>query len=318
MARMRELRWNPLLREWVAVATERQDRPQMPADWCPFCPGSGRVPDNYDVHIYPNDFPAFHPQAEAPEPSPDALYRSAVSTGACDVVLYHPDHHARLEELPLEHIEKVVALWRRRFTELAADPRIRYVFIFENRGEVIGVTMPHPHGQIYAYPFLPPRIERELESARAHRAANGRCLWCDLLAAEIRDGRRLVAENASWVAGIPYFARWPYEVHLTARRHLGALPELTATEERDLAAILKRLLLKYDALFGFPLPLMMVLHQAPVNGEYPEWHFHFEFYPPHRSATKLKYLAGVESGAGVFLNDNSPEEKAAELRAAGE
>ncbi len=320
---MLELRWNPVLREWVAVATHRQDRPQMPAGWCPFCPGSGRVPDTYDVHLYPNDFPTFalDAPAHAPAPGPrppvpgSGLFEPAASVGVCEVVLYHPDHNTLLERLPVEHIGKLVALWKRRFLELARDPRLRYIFIFENRGEVIGVTMPHPHGQIYAFPFLPPRIERELESARAHRAETGRCLWCDLLEAERRDGRRLVAENGSFTAVVPYYARWPYEVHLYTRRHLGTLAEFSAAEEQDLAAILKRLLLKYDNLFGFPLPLMMVMHQAPVNGDYPEWHFHVEFYPPHRNREKLKYLAGCESGTGTFINDTAPEEKAAELRA---
>ncbi len=315
---MLELRWNPILREWTAVATDRQDRPQMPVEGCPFCPGSGRVPDSYETHLYANDFPTLRPDAGPPAPptGPPELYRSAPSVGACEVVLYHPDHTALLEGLPLSHIEKVVALWKRRFIELAADRRLQYIYIFENRGEVIGVTMPHPHGQIYAFPFIPPRIERELESARAHQGKTRRCLWCDLLAEERRDGRRIVAENDCFTAGIPYFARWPYEVHLASRRHIQTIAQFNADEERALAEILQRLLLQYDKLFGFPLPLMMVMHQAPVQGDFPEWHFHIEFYPPHRSATKLKYPAGCETGAGMFINDTSPEEKARELRQA--
>ena len=216
----------------------------------------------------------------------------------------------------VEHIRKVIALWKKRFVELRGDPRIRYVYIFENRGEVIGVTMPHPHGQIYSFPYVPPRVERELESVRQHHAETGRCLFCDILAEERRDGRRIVEENEHFTAFVPFFARWPYEVHVLARAHLETIDQLSDPQEQSLAELLKHLLLRYDHLFGFPLPLMMVIHQSPVNGNSDEkLHFHFEFYPPHRSAKKLKYLAGVEQGAGTFLNDTSAEEKAAELRA---
>lgn len=326
---MQELRWNPVLREWVGSATHRQDRPQLPRDWCPFCPGSGRVPDAYDVHLYPNDFPAFALDAEEPSPADGGLYAKRSAVGACDVVLYHPDHNTVLERLPAAHIRKVIGLWKRRFTQMRGDPRIRYVFIFENRGEVIGVTMPHPHGQIYSFPYVPPRVERELESARLHREATGRCLFCDILAAErgsalaaggtrpCSGGPGMIDENERFTAFIPFFARWPYEVHIYSRRHLRTIEEFAEAEEDCLAVMLKRVLLRYDHLFNFPMPFMMVLHQSPVNGASDEdLHFHIEFYPPHRSATKLKYLAGVESGAGTFLNDTAAEEKAAELRAA--
>jgi len=349
---MQELRWNPVLREWVGSATHRQDQPQLPRNWCPFCPGSGRVPDTYDVHLYANDFPAFALDAEEPA-AEGGLYAKRSAVGACDVVLYHPDHNTVLERLPAEHIRKVIGLWKRRFAEMRGDPRIRYVFIFENRGEVIGVTMPHPHGQIYSFPYIPPRLERELESARLHREATGRCLFCDILAEERGEAsaaegtrlgsgaplargtrlgsgaplargtrlgsgaRRIVEENERFTAFIPFFARWPYEVHIYSRRHLRTIEEFSAAEEDCLAVMLKRVLLRYDHLFNFAMPFIMVLHQSPVNGSSGEdLHFHIEFYPPYRSATKLKYLAGVESGAGTFLNDTAAEEKAAELRAA--
>jgi UDPglucose--hexose-1-phosphate uridylyltransferase len=153
-----ELRWNPLLREWVAVASARQDRPQMPKDWCPFDPGSGRVPDHYDVHLYPNDFPAFSLDSEPFDPQP-GLFKTTGARGACDVVLYHPDHNLPPSRMSVDHWKLVVALWTRRYAELAARPDIRYVLIFENTGVAIGVTMPHPHGQIYAFPYIPPRVE---------------------------------------------------------------------------------------------------------------------------------------------------------------
>ena len=311
---MTELRWNPTVREWVSTASHRQHRPQMPTDWCPFCPGSGRVPDHYDVHIYPNDFSAFSIPPPEPAIAGDDFYRVAKPLGKCDVVLYHPDHNTSLPQLPVNHVVKLVKLWRQRFTELKAMPGIRYVLIFENKGAVIGVTMPHPHGQIYAFPFIPPRVEKEIAAARAHSRKHGRCVFCDVLKKERRDGRRIVAENDSFTAFVPFYARWPYEVHIFSRRHLGALDEFRPAEERALAEILKWVTLKYDNLFGFSFPYMMLLHQAPARGKYPYFHFHIEFYPPHRTKEKLKYLASVETGGGSFLNDSLAEEKAAELR----
>lgn len=287
----------------------------MPSDWCPFCPGSGRVPDGYDVYIYPNDFPALSVPAPKPAIVGDKLYRVGRSHGRCDVVLYHPDHSTSLPELSLDHLTRLVRLWRQRFVELKAMPGIRYVLIFENKGAVIGVTMPHPHGQIYAFPFIPPRLEKEIAAARAHHRAHRRCLFCDILRKEHRDGRRLVAENEAFTAFIPFYARWPYEVHIFSRRHLGTIDQFRPSEERGLAEILKWVTRKYDNLFHFSFPYMMLFHQAPARGRYPYFHFHIEFYPPHRSKDKLKYLASVETGAGSFLNDSLAEEKAAELRA---
>jgi UDPglucose--hexose-1-phosphate uridylyltransferase len=311
---MTELRWNPTVREWVSAASHRQGRPQMPSDWCPFCPGSGRVPENYDVYIYPNDFPAFSIPAAEPAIEGDEFYKVAPSHGACDVVLYHPDHTTSLPQLSLEHLTKLVRLWRKRFGELKRTPGIRYVLIFENKGAVIGVTMPHPHGQIYAFPFVPPRLERELETANAHKRSKKRCLYCDILKKERRARLRVVAENSAFTAFVPFYARWPFEVHIFSRRHLQTLADFRPAEVRGLAEILKWVTLKYDNLYGFSFPYMMLLHQAPVEGKFPYYHFHIEFYPPHRSKEKLKYLASVETGSGSFLNDSIAEEKAAELR----
>ena len=312
---MSELRWNRILREWVATATHRMDRPQLPKDWCPFCPGSGRVPEDYDVYIYPNDFPTF--SIPPPEPSVEGteLFKVAPSAGVCDVVLYTPEHDTTLAQLPVPHIAKLVRLWRKRFGELAEMDEIKYVFIFENKGEVIGVTMPHPHGQIYAFPYVPPKVQRELESAEEHYGRTGRCLFCDVVEEERRDGRRVLAEGCGFFVVVPFYARWPFEVHITSLRHIGDIREFSEEEVEGLARVLKFVLTKYDNLYGFSFPYMMVLHQAPTDGrEYPYYHFHIEFYPPYRSRDKLKYLAGCESGAGTFINDSSAEEKAAQLR----
>jgi UDPglucose--hexose-1-phosphate uridylyltransferase len=310
---MSELRWNPFLRQWVVVASHRQDRPQMPKNWCPFCPGSGRVPDHYDVLLYPNDFPAFDMESGPFDPTP-GLFKTTGSPGACDVVLYSPEHTKTPASLSVEQWRKVVDLWCRRTAELTQIPEVQSIMVFENQGEAIGVTMPHPHGQIYAFPFHPPLVEIEYNSAAAHHSESGECLYCTVLAEELRTKERAVAENERFAAFVPFAARFPTEVQIYSKRHFGSLMELTGDEAQDLASIISIVRRKYDNLYGFQLPLMMVLRQAPAKGESPWFHFHIEFLPIQRSATKLKYLAAVESAGGTFLNDTKAEAQAKQLR----
>ena len=307
-----ELRWHPLLREWVGIAAHRQNRPQMPADWCPFCPGSGRVPDNYDVYLFPNDFPAFTPDA-APFSPETGLFRSTGAQGSCDVVLYSPNHNLLPSELTIEQWEKVIGLWTRRTAELMARPEVQFVQVFENTGEAIGVTMPHPHGQIYGFPFIPPLVARELESASEYYREHGECLYCAILRAEMANKREIVASNDTWAAFLPYFGRFPSELQIYPKRHVYDLEGLTPNEKTGLAAILSLMRRKYNNLYGFPMPLMMMVRQPP-KGEHPYFHMHIEFLPIQRSKTKLKYLAAVESGTGTFLNDTRPEDQAEVLR----
>ncbi len=308
-----ELRWHPFLRQWVSIAAHRQGRPQLPEDWCPFCPGSGRVTENYDVFLYPNDFPAF--SFENPPFSPEpGLFATTGARGACDVVLYSPDHRLLPSQLTAAQWTKVIDLWIRRTAELSANADVQYVSVFENTGLAIGVTMPHPHGQIYAFPFIPPLVRVELDSAADHFRRESECLYCRILAVEIEDGRRIVASNESFVAFLPFFGRFPSEMQISSRRHFQGLSGLTAQERMDLAGLLKTVRQKYDNLYGFPMPLMMLLRQSPTQGNHPYFHFHIDFLPIQRSATKLKYLAAVESGNGAFLNDTCPEEQAALLR----
>jgi UDPglucose--hexose-1-phosphate uridylyltransferase len=315
-----ELRWHALLREWVVIADTRQNRPQMPAHWCPFCPGSGRVPEHYEVYLYPNDFAAFrldNPPLDAGVLQHNSgLFATTGARGANDVVLYHSNHNVTPAQLLAAHWLKVVRAWTARYRELAANPDIQYIHIFENTGAAIGVTMPHPHGQIYGFPYVPPLAERELNAASWHFGREGRCIYCTLLECELAGGQRLVSQNESFVAFVPFAARFPAEVQICARRHLSGLADLTETEAASLAAMIKLVRMKYDNLFGFPMPLMMILRHPPAQGGHPYFHFHIDFYPIQRSATKLKYLAGVESGAGTFLNDTVPEETARELREA--
>jgi len=317
-----ELRWHPLLGEWVATATDRQERTFLPpADFCPLCPTKpGGFPtevpeETYDIAVFENRFPSLKSDPPAPAVEGTELYPVRPGRGVCEVVLYTPNHTSTLASEPVEQIYKLTQVWTDRFRELGALPFVDYVFIFENKGEAIGVTLHHPHGQIYAYPFVPPRVARELAQSRAHQGTTGRCLVCDIVAEEKRDGRRVVVENESFVAYVPFFARYPYEVHVASTRHLQALTDMRDEELRGLAEILKAVLAAFDRLFDLSFPYMMVLHQRPTDGgAYDFYHFHIEFYPPLRTATKLKYLAGSETGAGMFINDTLAEEKAAELR----
>lgn len=316
-----ELRWNPLLDEWVIVASERQERTFLPpAEYCPLCPT--RDPDlptevpapDYEIVVFENRFPSLRRDAPPP-PRPPPSYRSAPARGGCEVVLYSPRHDATLAEMPVAHIRRLVEVWTDRYQELGKRRDVDYVFIFENRGPEIGVTLTHPHGQIYAFPYLPPRVERELSVAEGHWRRTGACLFCEVLARELESGERLVSQNDAFVAFVPYFARLPYEVHILPRRHRTSLVEFGAGERGDLARILKTVLLKYDNLWDLQMPFTMVMHQQPTDGrEHPGCHFHVEFAPIFRSPGRLKYLAGCETGAGTFINDTLPEEKAEELR----
>jgi UDPglucose--hexose-1-phosphate uridylyltransferase len=319
---MSELRWNPLMGEWLGTATHRQDRTFLPPkDFCPLCPTQPggfptEVPEStYDIVVFENRFPSLSPNPPEPAIAPSELYAVEQSFGECEVVVYTPNHNSSLANEPVEQIYKLVQVWTDRFRDLSRLEFVKYVFIFENKGEAIGVTLNHPHGQIYAYPFVPPRVARELEQSKAHKEKTGNCLLCDIIAEERRDGRRIVVENESFVAYIPFFARYPYELHIAPKNHLQDLTEFSKNEQINLAEILKQVLAAFDKLFNLSFPYMMVLHGQPSDGAgYDFYHFHIEFYPPLRTATKLKYLAGSESGAGFFINDTLAEEKAAEVR----
>ena len=321
---MNELRWDPTLREWVAYATRRQDRTFLPpAEYCPLCPTEpGGFPteierEHYHIVVFENKFPSFAPDAGVPgEPGSD-LSPTAPGRGVCEVVVYSDDHDATLASLDERRIGNLVEVWADRYDELGSREEVEYVFIFENKGEAIGVTLHHPHGQIYGFSFIPPRPAEELEAAEEYKEQNGgNCLHCDVLAQERKDGRRVVVEGEHFTAFIPFYAHFPFEAHLYARRCAPSIADLDANERRDLAAVLKRLLVGYDALFGFSLPYMMVMHQAPTDGENYDGlaHFHIEFYPPNRTGDKLKYQAGSETGAGAFVMDVLPEESAETLR----
>ncbi len=314
-----ELRWDPFLSTWVMVASRRQERPLLPQEQCPFCPGSGKVPDTYDILAYDNDFPSLVLDPPPPEIAGDDLLPVRPSFGKCEVTLYSPEHDVTLPELPLDHVTRLVEHWEGRYRELGSIPGIEYVFIFENRGEAVGVTIHHPHGQIYAYPFVPLRIRTELDSFREHREKTGSCLLCALLEREREEKARLVYRGDGLTAFVPSFAQYGYDVIVAPDRHLGSLPQMSEAEKRGLAQALRCVTGGYDDLFGFAFPYMMCMHQDPTDGgEYPHYHFHIEFYPPMRDRDKLKYSASSETGAWAHINTTVPEEKAAEMRSAVE
>lgn len=319
---MSEMRWNPVLQEWVVTATHRQDRTFLPpSGYCPLCPTKeGGFPtevprQSYDFVVFENKFPSLSKKPPLPAIAASDLYPVKEANGVCEVVLYSEEHTGTLADLPPARVAQLIGVWRDRYEDLGSRKEIDYVFIFENKGEAIGVTIHHPHGQIYAFSHLPPKIKREIESERSHYDKTGRCLHCDIIKEEESIAQRLVCRTEHFVAFVPFYARYPYEVHIYAREHRSSLSDLSPVEERDMARILLTVLRKYDRLWGFSMPYMMVMHQRPTSGgSWPGSHLHIEFYPPMRTAEKMKYLAGCESGAGTYVNDTLPEEKAEELR----
>ncbi|MHA1265853.1 MAG: galactose-1-phosphate uridylyltransferase [Candidatus Helarchaeota archaeon] len=316
---MGELRWNPILQEWVIVASHRTQRPVLPkTSECPFCPGSPEIAPYGNkwksLHL-PNKFPALMLNPPSPNIDSDSFFQVKPALGICEVLLYTPSHTTELHQLSLDHIEDIIDMWSSRFQELGNKQEIKYVFIFENRGHAIGVSLDHPHGQLYAFPFIPKKIKTELNSASQYMQKKKSCLFCDVLQKEREIGSRIVYENSSFTAFIPFFATWPYGVHIYSNTHHPSLLNFTGAEKRDFASILKIIRAKYDALFGFKLPYTMVFHQCPTDGgHYPYAHFHVEFYPVHRGEQKIKYLAGVELGTNTFINPTNPEKKAQELK----
>jgi UDPglucose--hexose-1-phosphate uridylyltransferase len=314
------LRFHPLRGEWVAYASHRQTRTFLPPpDWNPLAPSHDpaaptEVPAGaWDVAVFENRFPTLTGLAHDPPPS---IVETRPARGACEVVVFTQDASASLASLPTWHLELLVAVWADRTRELGARDDVQYVMPFENRGVEVGVTLHHPHGQIYAYPFVPPIPAREIAQQRAHYEAHGRGLLEDLLGVELGERTRLVHEEARAVAWVPAFARYAYEVWVAPKRPAPTFVELDHAERADLAATLKVVLSKLDALWARPMPYVLAFHQAPTDGAlHPEAHLHAEIYPAYRMPGRLKYLAGSEIGAGAFTADTLPEAKAAELRA---
>ncbi|MEU2289838.1 galactose-1-phosphate uridylyltransferase [Streptomyces bacillaris] len=302
-----EIRHDPLLGDAVAIASHRQARTyHPPADACPLCPTrDGRlseIPDShYDVAVFENRFPSL-----------------AGDSGRCEVVCFTSDHDASFADLTEEQAALVLAAWTDRTAALGALDQVTQVFCFENRGAEIGVTLGHPHGQIYGYPFVTPRTELMLRSAARHRAEHGGNLFDDVVARQEKDGSRIVLATDDWIAHVPYAAHWPYEVHLHPRRRVPDLIALDEAARAEFPRVYLELLRRFDRIFGPgepPTPYISAWHQAPfgIAGR-EEFALHLELFTIRRTSGRLKFLAGSESGMGVFINDVPPEAAARRLR----
>lgn len=339
------MRLDALTGDWVSIADHRQNRTFMPpTDECPLCPsGGGTMPSEipaheYDVVVFENRFPSFasgSTSATAPittaaaagstaaEPSRNPLLASSPALGRCEVVCFTSDHNARFSSLSPTRARTVVDVWADRTRELSAIDAVEHVFPFENCGEEIGVTLRHPHGQIYAYPFVPARTASLLQRATEHHQRTGRLLGADLLAAELDAGSRVVIRGTAWTAYVPYAARWPVEVHLVPNRDVPDLVALDSDERDELAEVyldlLRRLDRYYEAPDGSPiaLPYIAGWQQAPVRQGRDVSRLHLQVMSVLRAPGRLKYLAGSESGVGAWINDVAPEAVAARLREVG-
>ena len=329
-----EQRWHPLREEWVIVAAHRQQRPwtghtvapatAAPAAYhpgCYLCPGNARVSGLVNARyattfVFDNDHPCVGPDAPRDIEVPTPFYRAAPAVGAARVVCFSPRHDLTLAEMPTPAIAEVADVWRAETRQLGARPEVRQVLCVENKGEIVGVSNPHPHGQIYATSFVWKTFDIERGASERHRRDTGRGLMADIIDAEQRDGRRVLHEDEHVIAFVPYFARYAYEVYVVPKRRVAHVFDLHDPEVTSLAGALSAVTARFDNLWRMSFPYVMVLHQAPTDGgDYGAYHFYIAFHPPLRQPHLLKYLAGPEIGGGNFVSDTSPEAKAAELRA---
>jgi UDPglucose--hexose-1-phosphate uridylyltransferase len=319
-------RYDALLGEWVGIASHRQTRTyHPPADQCPLCPTRGafatEIPSPaYDVVVFENRFPSFgglpttiDRDALAPHGS-DVLFAQIPGVGRCEVVCFTDDHDAEVVDLSVGRMGTVVQAWAARTAELNARPGVEQVFCFINQGVEIGVTLAHPHGQIYGYPFVTPRTGAMLTQTADYRLRTGGNLFGDLLDRELTDGSRVIAGNDSWVAFVPFAARWPIEVSIYPRRRVPDLPATSAAEQRSLAEVYLEVLHRMGGVFDDTLPAITAVHQAPARTGRDEWWMHLSVFSIRRGVGRIKYLAGSESAMGAFVSDISPEDMAARLR----
>lgn len=329
-----EERWHPLREEWVIIAAHRQNRPwsgemlelnkdKVPeyVEDCYLCPRNSRVssktnPDYEQIFVFDNDHPSVAENAPESETPISTIYKSKRANGIARVVCYSPKHNLTLTELEVEEIVELLKTWQQQYLDLGSREEIKHVLIFENKGEAVGVSNPHPHCQIYANNFVFKTIETEVKAAQKHFAETGKILFQEIIEAEKKDNRRIIAENDDAIAFLPYFARYAYEVYIAPKKTHPNISTLSEEELEEFAEVLKTVLIKFDNLWKMEFPYVMVLHQSPTDGgDYSAFHFHIQFHPPLRKPNLLKYLAGPEIGGGNFLSDTSPEEKAAELKA---
>nr|MDO8109365.1 galactose-1-phosphate uridylyltransferase [Candidatus Sigynarchaeota archaeon] len=333
-----ELRWNPFFKKWIIMAPARQNRPvdvkdaklaeaqkkagQVPGTEqkkCPFCVGAPEVPETFDVKVLPNRYSGLDIDNKNVFTTlrPGSPYKIAPAIGHQELILYSPNHEQKLGELPVDHITKLVKMLKERYIEVGKMPGIQYIYQFENRGSLIGVSLAHPHGQMYAFSWIPLYVKLELDSFKEYKGEHKRCLLCDIIKDDKLDGVRVIKENDNFIEVAPFFAMWPHEVHLYPKKHIQSFADFDDAMARDFAAILKDLNQRYDRFYpGVEFAFVMAIHQKPtINENFNYYHFHVEFYPPLRAPTMSKFAAGVELGTGAWINSTLPEKTAELMRA---
>jgi UDPglucose--hexose-1-phosphate uridylyltransferase len=327
-----EQRWHPLREEWVLFTSHRGGRPWLGEraqaseavllcydSTCALCPGNKRLEGENPVYtgayVFTNDLPCFSPGSPDIEPSAsDDLYQRRPARGTAEVVCYSPDHSQTFALLTEEEALRVARLWRERYVELGARPEVDHILIFENKGSLVGTSNPHPHCQIYAGNLIYGFTARHVHASKSHFERTGRFLGQDILAREMASPR-VIAQNESFLACVPWFARYAYEVFMLPKRPCASLADLDDAELASFASLLREVAIRYDNLWRQPMPYVMAIHQAPTDGgNYRAFPFHVEFHPPLRSPDTMKFLAGPEIGGGSMTNESDPDEKAAELR----
>ena len=310
------MRQDPLTGEWISIATARQQRAMLPpAELDPLAPQTptnpSEVPSRYDVAVFENRSPSFGPSAAAQDLDGIGLNRTAEAAGRCEVICFSPEHEGSFGSLDRTRARTVIEAWADRTSALSALPGVAQVFPFENRGQAIGVTLHHPHGQIYGYPYITPRTKRLIEAVEAY----GPTLFADILDSE-RSGERVLLTGEHWTAFVPFAARWPIEIHVLPHRHLADLAETTAAERDELAVLYLRLLRGLDTMYDDPTPYIAAWHQAPVSSHRDVIRLALQITSPRRGADKLKFTAGSEAAMGAWVGDVLPESQAENLRAA--
>ncbi len=311
--KVQELRWDPTLGEWVMVSNVRELRPWQPHDFCPFCPGSPETGFGWDVLILKNRYPMLSEEPLLPRKY--EFYSTASSYGKCYVVIETPKHEIDdISDLNVSEIYKVLEKVKEKYEEEVKDPKTIYFLFFRNKGKEIGVSLTHPHSQIYVLPFIPTKVLRELVNSNKYYSSKKRCLFCDIIDVEKKYRDRIITTTKYWIAFIPFYAHWPFEVHIYPLQHIQTLSQISPELIEDMAKILKKVLCGIKNIFEKPMPYIMVLHQAPIKGKYPFYHMHIEIYGIYRTVGKLKYAAGMETGGGNFTYDSTPEEASQILR----
>ncbi|MGI9199292.1 MAG: galactose-1-phosphate uridylyltransferase [Candidatus Nanopelagicaceae bacterium] len=320
-----ELRFDPLVNEWIAISSHRQNRIFLPPkELCPLCPTKGEllteIPDSdYEVVVFDNRSPSLRPldPSENDFALPDYAgpeTDSSRAIGKCEVICFTAEHGQSFNELTPQRVHTLLEAWRDRTHELSKEPFIRHIAPFENRGEEVGVTLHHPHGQIYAYSYLPPRVEKMLAIAKKYRDEFGRVLFDDILKRELADKTRIVAQNRDWVAFVPFAARYPFEIHLAPLSPVADLAELSTAQCETFPEIALEITKRLDGVFGIPMAYIATWHQAPVREGRDLLRLHWQITSVRRAPGKLKYLAGSESAMGAFIMDVRPEDSAKQLR----